>query len=93
MVHYNQGDTSFFAADTPFTQFADTSRGLADSPLDRSHSKYGSLHPGLTNFVFLDGHVEAISNQTERAVLRWYCTIGDGNDPTNPPDFDDDDRS
>ena len=91
MVHYRQGDTAFFAADTPNTHFRDTSRGLADGPEDRSVGKYGSQHPGVTNFLFVDGHIEAIDNLADRTVLRWYCTIGDGKDPTAPPDFDDDD--
>jgi prepilin-type processing-associated H-X9-DG protein/prepilin-type N-terminal cleavage/methylation domain-containing protein len=86
MVHYNQGDTAFFAADTPATQFRDTLRGLASFPDDTSSRKFGSRHPGTTNFVFLDGHVEAISNETDSDVLRWYCTIADGNDPTAPAD-------
>jgi prepilin-type N-terminal cleavage/methylation domain-containing protein/prepilin-type processing-associated H-X9-DG protein len=91
MVHYSQGDTAFFAADTPHTQFRDTSRGLADGPHDTSNIKFGSLHPGVSNFVFLDGHVEAISIDTDRTILRWYCAIGDGNDPTHPMGDDDDD--
>ena len=85
-VHYNQGDTAFFAADTPTTQFRDTLRGLASFPDDTSSRKFGSRHPGITNFVFLDGHVEAISNDTDSDVLRWYCTMADGNDPTKTPD-------
>ncbi len=84
VVQYGQGDTAFFPADTPHTQFRDTSRGLADGPTDTSNLKFGSLHPGICNFVFLDGHVEAIPVETERTLLRWYCTIGDGNDPTDP---------
>lgn len=91
LVHYRQGDTAFFSADTPNTHFRDTSRGLADGPDDFSPSKYGSLHPGISNFLFVDGHVEAIDVYADRTVLRWYCTIGDGKDPTAPPDFIDDD--
>jgi prepilin-type N-terminal cleavage/methylation domain-containing protein/prepilin-type processing-associated H-X9-DG protein len=87
-VHFNQGDTAFFAADTPHTQFRDTLRGLASAPDDTSNRKFGSRHPGVTNFAFLDGHVEAIANETDSDVLRWYCTIADGNDPTKPPDSD-----
>ena len=86
MVQHDQGDTAFFAGDTPQTLFRDTYRGLADGVADRSNRKYGSMHSMVTNFVFLDGHVEAIENGTDRDVLRWYCTIGDGNDPTAPTD-------
>ena len=86
MMHHDQGDTAFFAADTPLTIFRDTARGIASGPSDLNARKYGSLHPGVTNFTFLDGHVDAISNDTDTTVLRWYCTVGDGNDPTAPTD-------
>ena len=86
MIHYQQGDTSMFAADTPHTLFRDTSRGLADSVDDLNNRKFGSRHPGLTNFLFLDGHVEGFNNDTDRTILRWYSSIGDGNDPTAPAD-------
>jgi prepilin-type N-terminal cleavage/methylation domain-containing protein/prepilin-type processing-associated H-X9-DG protein len=86
MVQYWQGDVAIFAADNPNTQFRDTGRGLASSPRDTNARKFGSLHPGVTNFVFLDGHVEPIANDIDGNILRWYSTIGDGNDPTAPGD-------
>jgi len=89
MVQHDQGDTAIFAADTPLTIFRDTARGIADGAEDRNPRKYGSLHPAVTNFVFLDGHVEAIDNVTDSTLLRWYCSIGDGNDPTAPQDYTD----
>ena len=88
-IHFNQGDTAFFAADTPSTQFRDTLRGLASAPDDKNSRKFGSLHPGLVNFVFLDGHVEAIGIETDSNILRWYCLIADGNDPTAAADDND----
>jgi prepilin-type N-terminal cleavage/methylation domain-containing protein/prepilin-type processing-associated H-X9-DG protein len=89
MVQHDQGDTAMFAADTPLTLFRDTARGIADGPDDRNARKYGSMHPAVTNFVFLDGHVEPIDTGTDATVLRWYCTVGDGNDPTAPQDYTD----
>jgi prepilin-type processing-associated H-X9-DG protein len=89
MVQHDQGDTAMFASDTPLTLFRDTARGIADGPDDRNPRKYGSMHPAVTNFVFLDGHVEPIDNGTDASVLRWYCTVGDGNDPTAPPEVPD----
>jgi prepilin-type N-terminal cleavage/methylation domain-containing protein/prepilin-type processing-associated H-X9-DG protein len=86
MAQYWQGDLAIFAADNPNTQFRDTARGLASSPRDTNARKFGGLHPIVTNFVFLDGHVEAIANDAALDVLRWYSTIGDGNDPTAPAD-------
>jgi prepilin-type processing-associated H-X9-DG protein len=89
MVQHDQGDTAIFAADTPQTQFRDTLRGLASAADDTNSRKFGSKHPGLVNFVFLDGHVEAISVETDRDILRWYCLISDGNDPTAAADDND----
>jgi prepilin-type processing-associated H-X9-DG protein len=87
MVHYWQGDTSMFAADTPHCLFRDTARGLASGPKDNNSRKFGSQHAGgIVNFVFLDGHVEGLTPDTDLDVLRWYSTIGDGNDPSKPSD-------
>ncbi len=87
MVQYWQGDTSMFAADTPHCLFRDTARGLASGPKDNNSRKFGSQHAGGTvNFVFLDGHVEALGPDVDLDVLRWYSTISDGNDPTKPAD-------
>jgi prepilin-type N-terminal cleavage/methylation domain-containing protein/prepilin-type processing-associated H-X9-DG protein len=71
MVQHDQGDTAMFASDTPLTLFRDTVRGIADGPDDRNPRKYGSMHSLITNFLFLDGHVEAIDNGTDLTVLRW----------------------
>lgn len=62
LVHLRQGDTCFLAADSLETILRGTEDGLAISPLDDDNEKFGSLHPGITQFVFLDGHVEAFSN-------------------------------
>jgi len=86
MDHYNKGDTAMFAADTPHTLFRDTYRGLADSVDDTNNRKFGSLHPGVSQFVFLDGHVEPLATSTSRDVLRMYSAIGDGGDPTELSD-------
>ncbi len=86
LEHYNQGDTAFFPSDTPQTLFADPYRGLALGPDDTNNRKFGSLHPGITQFVFCDGHVEAITNETDIEVLLRYAAIGDGNDPSNVDD-------
>jgi prepilin-type N-terminal cleavage/methylation domain-containing protein/prepilin-type processing-associated H-X9-DG protein len=91
MNDYNRGDTAFFAADTPHTLFRDTYRGLADSPSDTNNRKFGSMHPGVTQFTFLDGHVEAIDNATSTDVLRMYSAIGDGDNPNDPGDGTDTD--
>jgi len=82
MAHHNQGDTAFFAADTPSTLFRDVFRGLASAADDRSNRKFGSRHPDAVQFVFLDSHVEPIAVDTDRDMLLRYALIGDGMDPT-----------
>ena len=76
--HHLQGDAAFHAGDTSWGIFADTERGLANSRLDSSRSKYGGEHSAVTLFVFLDGHVTSIQNDTDLDTLRAYCVIGDG---------------
>lgn len=90
MVHWAQGDTAFFAADNPYNCFRDPARGLAGGSDDMNRRKFGSSHPTVVQFVFLDGHVEGIELEVDSTVLRWYCAIGDGNDPTAPTDGTDD---
>ena len=76
--HHLQGDCAFHAGDTSWGIFADTERGLADSRRDTSRSKYGGEHSSVTMFVYLDGHVSAIQNDTDLGTLRALCVIGDG---------------
>lgn len=88
MSQWAQGDTAFFAADNPSSVFRDPAGGIASGPRDPSRRKFGGSHPGITLFTFLDGHVEPIENDVDATILRWYCAIGDGNDPTATDDAD-----
>ncbi len=76
--HREQGDTAFFAADTPTTIFADTKDGLAENRFDESSEKFGSEHSQLVHFTFLDGHVTSINTDIELETLQHLSTIGDG---------------
>ena len=78
ILHYQQGDTAFFAGDTPQTILAGTENGLAEGPEDTLNVKFGGLHAGVTLFAFLDGHVENITNSIELIVLQRLSTIADG---------------
>jgi len=89
MQGYYRGDTAFFAGDSPWTIFADTRRGLAAGIRDTNRTKFGSPHRHATPFVFLDGHVDVIDNETPRRILQMFCAIGDGGNPYNPPEIDD----
>lgn len=86
-----QGDTAFHAGDNRFAILRasgnnadgdNTDDGLATSPDDPSREKFGGLHPGVTMFAFLDGHVDAISNDIAQESLMALVTIA-GNEIAN----------
>ncbi|MEN1679137.1 MAG: DUF1559 domain-containing protein [Planctomycetota bacterium] len=83
-VHYEQGDTCFLAGDRVNTILRGTEDGLADGPLDRSDEAFGGEHPGVTNFVFLDGHVEGFADSQDATAT--------GVNPNQAPDIRIDDR-
>ena len=53
--------------------------GLPAGEDDSSNEKFGSLHPGVCNFVFLDGHVQSIATEFDVVMLQHLSAIGDGN--------------
>ena len=82
-----QGDTAFLAGDNRFAIFGQSGDnkdnnpaddGIATGPDDPSHVKFGGPHPGVTMFAFLDGHVDAISNDVAQETLMAPCTIAGG---------------
>jgi prepilin-type N-terminal cleavage/methylation domain-containing protein/prepilin-type processing-associated H-X9-DG protein len=82
--HYQQGDTAFLAGDNRFTILRQSGNpndgnpnddGIASSGEDLSNLKFGSVHPGVTMFVFLDGHVDALANDIAPLALAAMCTI------------------
>jgi prepilin-type N-terminal cleavage/methylation domain-containing protein/prepilin-type processing-associated H-X9-DG protein len=84
---WRQGDTSFLAGDNRWTIFrqcgdpkdGDTKNdGLANGVDDPSNEKFGGPHPGVTMFVYLDGHVDAMSNDVDQESLVALCTIAGG---------------
>lgn len=67
--HSAQGDTCFFAADHLEAILRGTEDGLASGPEDmsvepgrrnRGKQVFGSAHPGVAVFVYLDGHTESL---------------------------------
>ena len=75
------GETAFFAGDNPDAIFATLAQGLPQQKEAGTADKdswFGGPHPDSTPFVFLDGHVLAISNDTPAAELAPLGTIGDG---------------
>jgi hypothetical protein len=58
--------------------FASTST----SPMDRY--AFGSIHPGICQFVLGDGSVVGVNNTAPQTVLRYLTHVGDGNTFTQP---------
>lgn len=81
MEHYAQGDTAFLAGDMPLSIFAGTAAGIATGPSDPATGKFGSVHSGVNQFVFLDGHVTSVTSSIATADLMAFSTIA-GNEPT-----------
>jgi prepilin-type N-terminal cleavage/methylation domain-containing protein len=87
LVQFHQGDTAFLAGDCLQTVLRGTEDGLAAGPHERitlrddgspqnSDERFGGSHPSVTMFVFLDGHVDGISNSIEVETLKGLSTIG-----------------
>jgi prepilin-type N-terminal cleavage/methylation domain-containing protein len=78
MIHFHQGDTAFLAGDNIFAILRCSEEGLATDAYDDEEKKFGGMHPGVTLFVYLDGHVEPISNDIEIPAIEGLSTIGGG---------------
>ena len=78
MEDYARGDTTFVSGDHPRTIFAGTENGLMTGPTDPELGKFGSSHVGVTQFVYLDGHVGVIRNSIDAKTLVALSTIGGG---------------
>jgi prepilin-type N-terminal cleavage/methylation domain-containing protein/prepilin-type processing-associated H-X9-DG protein len=73
--HWGQGDTAYLAGDNRWTVLRATAEGLATGEEDASHNKFGGPHPGVTMFVFLDGHVDALANDIATDTVKAMSTI------------------
>ena len=75
LEHHAQGDTAFISGDLPRTILAAAAGGIATGPSDPGLSKFGSSHAGVTQFVFLDGHVTTIPNDITADELLALSTV------------------
>jgi len=78
MAHYDIGDSSFFAADNPWTLFAGTQNGFPAGYDDIDRTKFGSMHSNHAYFVFLDGHVKSLDYYISLRVFQSLSLIADG---------------
>lgn len=83
-IHYEQGDTAFLAGDNPVAILSESEDGLISGPNDESSRKFGGPHPGVTLFVYLDGHAAAIPNSIDVDTLEALSTVGGEEVVTEP---------
>jgi prepilin-type processing-associated H-X9-DG protein len=87
MEHFEIGDTAFLAGDTLQTILCGTENGLSDGPddvprddddgeIDYPDERFGSPHSGVVQFVYLDGHVDSLQTDIDRATLLGLSSIG-----------------
>jgi prepilin-type N-terminal cleavage/methylation domain-containing protein/prepilin-type processing-associated H-X9-DG protein len=86
-LHYFQADTAFFPGDNLETIISGTECGLAHggtaglpSTCDKDdlRRQFGSNHPAICNFVFLDGHVQGVQQSVDLTTLQRLAMIADG---------------
>ncbi len=89
------GDASIFNDDTPQwsarlmgnqTINGTIARTLANGPTDlnRRNERFGSYHPGVCQFTFVDGSVQSLSTTTDLGVLTAIALPSDGATVTLP---------
>jgi prepilin-type processing-associated H-X9-DG protein len=66
-----EGDGSLYNGDYPASsaRIGGPGHGLARSPGDPFNLNFGSYHPGICQFLYADGHVEALANSVNEDVL------------------------
>jgi prepilin-type N-terminal cleavage/methylation domain-containing protein/prepilin-type processing-associated H-X9-DG protein len=57
---------------------AGTAFPLALGPTDTYAGQFGSWHPGVAQFAFVDGHVQVVKNSTPGSVLALLAARADG---------------
>jgi len=79
------GEGAIWNGDFPrnFSRIAgQTKWNLGQGPTDLTgpwHCKFGSWHPGICQFLFVDGHVITISNSIDMDTLQKLAVRNDGN--------------
>jgi prepilin-type N-terminal cleavage/methylation domain-containing protein len=63
-IHLVQGDTCFLSSDNLAAILRGAEDGLARDPSDPADDVFGGPHSGVTLFVFLDGHTDALRNDS-----------------------------
>jgi prepilin-type N-terminal cleavage/methylation domain-containing protein/prepilin-type processing-associated H-X9-DG protein len=74
-------DNSVYNGDNPPTtgRYAGPGFGLARSAEERHNINFGSAHPGVCQFVFVDGSVHTVSTSVDEISLGYCANRKDGN--------------
>ena len=74
------GDNSIYNGEQAMTvcRYAGTGFPLALSPTDPFDSNFGSSHPGVCQFVMVDGSVQTLSTEIDTAILDLLANRHDG---------------
>src|SRR4029079_12473748 len=78
MDHFVLGDTAFLAGDCVQTVLAGADEGLAQGPDDKRDHIFGSEHPNIVQFIYLDGHVDSLSREIAKKALLALSTYAGG---------------
>jgi prepilin-type N-terminal cleavage/methylation domain-containing protein len=78
MEHFEIGDTAFLSGDCVQTVLAGVDVGLATGPEDKRDHMFGSAHPAVVQFIYLDAHVEPLDRDIDRKVLLSLSTFAGG---------------
>lgn len=84
------GDGAIYNGDFPrnFSRIAGNPKfNLGQGPDDLNgpwHCKFGSYHPTVCQFVFTDGHLAALSNDTDMNILNRLAVRDDGQHVDDP---------
>ena len=76
----NNEDTALYNGDRPdpTLRVAGPRFPLARTPTEAYNRQYGGIHPGISQFLFLDGTVRPISTVTSGTILGLLANREDG---------------
>lgn len=74
------GDNSIYnsGASGPYSRVAGPAHPIAQNIREPFNYQFGSYHPGVCNFVFCDGRVQAVSASTSGSILQMLTLRDDG---------------